>query len=250
MVEIHHVEQGQGFPLLLGSSLGTDSRLWGPHAEVLANSHRVVRYDHRGHGRSAVPSGDFTLEEIATDALDLMDSLDIECADYCGVSMGGMVGMWLAAHHPSRIRRLVLASTSAHMAPQQPWIDRAALVRLEGMQAVAQPTLERWLTPEFLSLDSEAVRLTGEQLLGTDPQGYAGCAMAVGHMDLREDLARITAPTLVIVAEDDPSTPPSHGELIAESIDGARLARVEGRHLALVEQPEAFVLLMGEFLGS
>jgi 3-oxoadipate enol-lactonase len=177
-----------------------------------------------------------------------MDSLGIERADYCGVSMGGMVGMWLAANHPSRIRRIVLASTSAHMAPQQPWIDRAALVRAEGMASVAQPTLERWLTPEFLAANSPAVMVTRDQLMGTDPQGYAGCAMAVGEMDLRADLSSISAPTLVIVAEDDPSTPPSHGEFIAESIAGSQLARVPGRHLALVEHPEQFSMVIGEFL--
>jgi 3-oxoadipate enol-lactonase len=243
VVALAFVDEGSGFPLLMGSSLGTDSRLWAQVASSLTDSRRVIRYDHRGHGSSPVPAGDYTLEQIATDALELMDSLGIERADYCGVSMGGMVGMWLAANHPSRIRR-----TSAHMAPQQPWIDRAALVRAEGMASVAQPTLERWLTPEFLAANSPAVMVTRDQLMGTDPQGYAGCAMAVGEMDLRADLSSISAPTLVIVAEDDPSTPPSHGEFIAESIAGSQLARVPGRHLALVEHPEQFSMVIGEFL--
>ena len=248
MVALTFVDEGSGFPLLMGSSLGTDSRLWAPIGTALADSRRVIRYDHRGHGSSPVPAGDYTLEQIATDALELMNSLGIEKADYCGVSMGGMVGMWLAANHPSRIRRIVLASTSAHMAPQQPWIDRAALVRAEGMASVVQPTLERWLTPDFLSANSPAVMVTRDQLEGTDPQGYAGCAMAVGEMDLRADLSSISAPTLVIVAEDDPSTPPSHGEFIAEAIGGSELVRVPGRHLALVEHPEAYVGVIGEFL--
>ena len=248
MVALTFVDEGSGFPLLMGSSLGTDSRLWAPIGTALTDSRRVIRYDHRGHGSSPVPAGDYTLEQIATDALELMDSLGIEQADYCGVSMGGMVGMWLAANHPSRIRRIVLASTSAHLAPQQPWIDRAALVRAEGMASVVQPTLERWLTPEFRAADSPAVSGIRDQLEGTDPQGYAGCAMAVGEMDLRADLSSISAPTLVIVAEDDPSTPPSHGEFIAEAIGGAELVRVPGRHLALVEHPEAYVGVIGEFL--
>lgn len=248
MVALAFVDEGSGFPLLMGSSLGTDSRLWAQVASSLTDSRRVIRYDHRGHGSSPVPAGDYTLEQIATDALELMDSLGIEQADYCGVSMGGMVGMWLAANQPSRIRRIVLASTSAHMAPQQPWIDRAALVRAEGMASVAQPTLERWLTPEFLDAHSPSVTVTRDQLIGTDPQGYAGCAVAVGEMDLRSALASITAPSLVIVAENDPSTPPSHGELIAEAITGSELVRVQGRHLALVEYPETFVGVIGEFL--
>ena len=248
MVALACVDEGSGIPLLMGSSLGTDSRLWAHVAGPLTDSRRVIRYDHRGHGLSPVPAGDYTLEQIATDALELMDSLGIEQADYCGVSMGGMVGMWLAANHPSRIRRIVLASTSAHMAPQQPWLDRAALVRAEGMAVVLQPTLERWLTPEFLAANSSAVLVTRDQLVGTDPQGYAGCAVAVGEMDLRADLSSISAPTLVIVAEDDPSTPPAHGELIAESITGSQLVRVPGRHLALVEHPETFVGVIDEFL--
>lgn len=248
MVALSHSVEGGGFPLVMGSSLGTDQRLWAPIAGALSDSHRVIRYDHRGHGHSPVPTSDYTLEEIATDALELMDALGIECADYCGVSMGGMVGMWLAAHHPARIRRIVLASTSAYLGPQQQWIDRAALVRTEGMAAVVEPTLQRWLTSEFLEAASPAVAVVREQLLGTDPQGYAGCAMAVGGMDLREDLASITAPTLVIVATDDPSTPPSHGELIAASITGAEIARVSGRHLALVEEPDRFASLIRTFL--
>ena len=248
MVALSFVEEGAGFPLLMGSSLGTDRRLWARIGTALSDSRRVIRYDHRGHGESPVPAGDYTLEQIATDALEVMDSLGIECADYCGVSMGGMVGMWLAAHHPSRIRRVVLASTSAHMAPQQPWIDRAALVRSEGMTSVVDPTLERWLTPEFLAVPSPDFSMTREQLLGTDPQGYAGCAMAVGEMDLRDALPSITAPTLVIVAADDPSTPPEHGEALATAINGAELVRVAGRHLALVEQPEVFIGIIREFL--
>jgi 3-oxoadipate enol-lactonase len=248
MVAVSYVEQGAGLPLLMGSSLGTDSRLWAPIADALADQHRVIRYDHRGHGSSPVPDGDYSLEQVAGDALELMDSLGLDRVDYCGVSLGGMVGMWLAAHHPTRIRRLVLVSTSAHLAPQQPWIDRAALVRAEGMPAVAQPTLERWLTPEFLDADSAEVGAIREQLLGTDPQGYAGCAMAVGEMDLRDALASIDAPTLVIVADDDPSTPPSHGELIAGSISGAEVVRVAGRHLALVEDPDRFASLIRAFL--
>ena len=118
------------------------------------------------------------------------------------------------------------------------------------MAAVAAPTLERWLSAEFLAVASTEVDLTREQLMGTDPQGYAGCAIAVGTMDLRNDLALISAPTLVVVADDDPSTPPSHGEQIAESIAGAELVRVAGRHLALVERPELFAAAISEFLAG
>lgn len=249
MVALSFVEQGEGFPLLMGSSLGTDRRLWERYALVLSEEHRVIRYDHRGHGQSPVPEGDYSLEEIAGDALELMDHLGIGCADYCGVSMGGMVGMWIAAHHPSRIRRLVLACTSAHMAPQQPWIERAALVRAEGVAAIVSPTLERWLTPEFLEVGSaESVQIR-DQLLGTNPHGYAGCAMAVGGMDLRESLAKISAPTLVIVASDDPSTPPGHGELIASGVRQGELMRISGRHLACIESPEAVLPTVRAFLS-
>jgi 3-oxoadipate enol-lactonase len=233
----------------MGSSLGTDLRLWEQHAIALSDSHRVIRYDHRGHGRSPVPAGNYTLEQIATDALELMDSLDIKCADYCGVSMGGMVGMWLASHHPARIRRLVLANTSAYMAPRQPWIDRAELVRAEGMAAVAPVTMERWFTPHFLEGQSPEVTSVRDQLLGTDPQGYAACAVGISEMDLRDDLAVIASPTLVIVADDDPSTPPAHGELIAHSVAGAELLRIPGRHLACIEAPTLVLPAIADFLS-
>ncbi len=250
MVALSFVERGEGFPLLMGSSLGTDRRLWERHALALSGSHRVIRYDHRGHGQSPVPAGDYTLEQIATDALELMDSLGIECADYCGVSMGGMVGMWLAANFPERIRRLVLVCTSAYMPPQQTWIDRAELVRVEGMAAIVAPTLERWLTPEFLAAGSPEVALLREQLLGTDVQGYAGCAIAIGGMDLRDSLTEISARSLVIVAADDPSTPPVQGELIAESILDATLVSIPGRHLACIESPDEVLAAVAGFLAS
>ncbi|MFM8155149.1 MAG: 3-oxoadipate enol-lactonase [Actinomycetes bacterium] len=248
MVALSHSVEGEGFPLLMGSSLGTDQRLWARIAGELADGHRVIRYDHRGHGQSPVPEGDYTLEQLAADALELMDSLGIACADYCGVSMGGMVGMWLAAHHPSRIRRLVLACTSAHMPPLQTWIDRAALVRSAGMAAILAPTLERWLTPEFLAADTPELALIRDQFLGTDPYGYAGCAMAVGAMDLRDDLASITAPALVIVAEEDPSTGPEQGEFIANEIPHSELMRISGRHLACIEDPHAVLPAIEAFL--
>jgi 3-oxoadipate enol-lactonase len=250
MVALAYIEEGSGFPLLMGSSLGTDSRLWAPLAVGLVGEHRVIRYDHRGHGRSPVPAGDYTLEQIATDALELMDSLDIECTDYCGVSMGGMVGMWLASHHPARIRRLVLANTSAYMAPRQPWLDRAELVRAEGMAAVAPVTMERWFTPQFLDDQSREVASVRAQLLETDPQGYAACAVAISEMDLRDDLALIASPTLVIVADDDPSTPPSHGELIANSVANSELMGIPGRHLACIEAPTLVLPAIANFLHA
>ena len=229
-VDLHHTESGPADapPLLLGGSLGTTTRMWRPQVEALSTLFRVICFDHRGHGNSPVPEGPYTMADLGGDVIALMDRLGIERAHYAGLSIGGMVGQWLAVHHPERIDGLALLATSPYMGPARNWRDRAALVRAEGTGALAASVVERWFTPGYAKEHPDEVRGLRDQISATEPEGYAGCCGAIETYDLREELHRITAPTLVIAGADDPSTPPAeHAEPIAERVAGARLVVLE-----------------------
>ncbi|MFJ6153398.1 3-oxoadipate enol-lactonase [Micromonospora profundi] len=224
--------------LLLGSSLGTTGAMWEPQAAVLAKGFRVIRYDHLGHGRSAVPSGPYTMDLLGCELLRTLDDLDVPWVHYAGLSLGGMVGMWLAAHAPDRVRRLALLCTSASLGPPEQWRDRAATVRAVGLEAVADAVVARWFTPGFAAGRPDVVATHRAMLTATSPAGYAASCEAIATMDLRPDLARIDAPTLVVAGADDRATSVEHAREIVGRIPGARLAVVgAAAHLANVEQP-------------
>jgi 3-oxoadipate enol-lactonase len=239
-VALHHrLDGAEGAPVLaLSNSLGTALGMWDDLVPALAGRFRVLRYDQRGHGRSPAPPGPYRVADLGRDALDLLDRIGVERASFCGTSLGGMTGMWLAMNAPERIDRLALCCTSAHLPPRETWTDRAALVRARGMEAVADAALERWFAPAFAERHPDTVERIRRALLATPPEGYAGCCEAIGSHDLRSGLGSIRQATLVLVAEDDPATPPDHGRLIADAVDGARLVVLErSRHLAVVERP-------------
>jgi 3-oxoadipate enol-lactonase len=225
--------------LVLSNSLGTALEMWDEHMPALADHYRVLRYDQRGHGQTPAPPGPYTIAELGRDVLELLDRLGLKRACFCGTSLGGMTGLWLAINAPERIDRLALCCTSAHLPPRETWSDRAAAVRARGMESVADAALERWFTPGFTRRRPETVDQIRTALLETVAEGYAGCCEAIASHDVRAELASIRAPTLVLAAEDDPATPPEHGRLIADAVDGARLVVLEqARHLAVVELAE------------
>ena len=241
-VELHHLFEGseEAPVLVMANSLGTTLRMWDEGAPALRERFRLLRYDHRGHGGSPVPPGLYTIEDLGRDALALLDGLGIERFSWCGLSIGGMVGMWLASEAPERVEGLVLCCTSALLGPRELWDERIRVAREEGMDALVDSVVVRWFTPEFFSAHPETVEKAAAMLRGTDPEGYAGCCAAIRDMDLRDRLGQIRAPTLVISAADDPATPPEHGELIRDSIPGAGFEVIPGAsHLANIEQPEA-----------
>ena len=219
-------------PVVLSGSLGSTLAMWDAQLPALAATHRVLRYDHPGHGGSPVAEAR-TMRELLGDVLHLLDTLGLERVSWCGVSLGGMLGMRLALDAPERLDRLVLCCTSARMPPPEGWDERAATVRAEGMAAIADTVVARWFTPGFPDL-----RRYRDMLLSTDPEGYARCCEAIRDWDALDELPRIQAPTLVLAGADDPSTPPAeHAEPIAEGIPGARLEVVPAaRHLANVER--------------
>lgn len=234
--------------LVLGPALGTTTAMWEPQLPALA-PYRVLRYDHLGHGRSAVPAGPYRIEQLGREVLALLDGLGLDRAAYCGLSLGAMVGMWLAAHAPDRVTKLVLVSASAYRPPAAMWRERAAAVRAEGVAIERDRLLPVWFTGSFRAARPAAADRYAAELLATPAEGYAACCEAIGAMDLRPDLPAITAPTLVVTGADDPASPPAHGRAIAAAVPGARYVTVPGAaHLASVEQPAAVGTLLTDHL--
>jgi 3-oxoadipate enol-lactonase len=237
--------------LVLGNSLGTSREVWGPQLPALAARFRLLRFELPGHGAGPrdVPPGPYRLGDLGSAVLARMDRHGIDRACYAGISLGGMIGMWLAAHAPGRVAALGLCCTSACLPPATAWRDRAGLVRTAGMSSVTGRALARWFTPPFRR--SAPAALAAAMLEGTDPEGYAGCCEAIAAMDLRPVLGSISAPTLVIAASEDPATPPAHGALIARNVTGARFTVIRGAaHLANLQAPGPVTAALLAHLGS
>jgi 3-oxoadipate enol-lactonase len=245
-VEVHHTVEGpdDGPVLVLSNSLGATAAMWEPQARALGDRFRIVRYDTRGHGGSPVPAGPYEIADLGRDVLALLDRLGVERASFCGLSLGGMTGVWLAAHAAERIERLVLCSTVAHYDDSGPWHERAATVRAAGMEAIADAVVARWFTDGF---PREAISPFRAMLADTPAEGYAGCCDAIASMDLRGDLAAIRAPTLVVAGAEDPAAPPDAMRPIADGIAGSRFEVLpHAAHLANVEQAEAVSRLVAD----
>jgi 3-oxoadipate enol-lactonase len=228
--------------LVLGSSLGATGAMWDAQVPAFSQRFRMLRYDTRGHGQSPVPPGPYSMDELGADVLETLDSLGIERASFCGLSIGGMIGMWCASEAPERIERLVLCCTVPHFPPPDLWNERADTVRAEGMGPMVEPALERWLPPAIRKARPDLEEHLRSMIAAIPPEGYAGCCEAIRDMDLRPRLERIEAPTLVVAASDDPSTPKEKVRPIAEAVGArARYVEIDGAaHIANVAQPEAF----------
>ncbi len=251
VASLHHVEVGRvdGPVVVLGTSLGTSTAMWDPQVRALAERCRVVVLDHRGHGGSGVVDGPATIDDLGGDVLVLLEQLSIDRFSWVGLSLGGMVGMWLATRRPGWVERLALVCTAAHLPPAEAWLERAATVRRDGTAAIADAVVGRWFTPGFIAREPAVVDAHRAMLLATSPEGYASCCEAIAGMDLRPDLPAATVPTLVIAGADDPATPPSFAEEIADGIPGARLEVVpDAAHLASVEQPVLVTKLLVDHL--
>jgi 3-oxoadipate enol-lactonase len=243
VIPFHRFDGPEDAPvLLLSNSLGTTHEMWEPQLSAVTKHFRVLRYDRRGHGQSAVLPSPYSIGAMAGDVIELLDSLGLERVSYCGLSIGGMDAMWNAANAPERIDRLALCSTSPHMPPRELWDERAATVREQGVEVLADGTMERWFSPDFHRSHPEKVSWVREMFASTPAEGYAGCCEAIRDWDFRSELGRIAASTLVLSAQDDPSTPPEQGQAIADGISSARFEVLPAptRHLSNVEQPEAF----------
>lgn len=253
-VDVHYTVDGpEDAPVVvLSGALGSRLDMWDPQMAGLTGQFRVVRHDIRGHGGSPVPPAPYSMADLGSDVLRLLDRLKVERAHFAGLSLGGMTGMWLAAHAPERIDRLALLGTS----PKPPgtregWAERIHTVRTEGMAALAPTVVERWFTPAYAEREPQTVALFVDMVANTPAEGYAGCCAAIQHMDLRPGLPSIGAPTLVVVGKQDPSTPPELSELIASAIPDARLEIVpDAAHLVSWEQATIVNELLVEHFGA
>lgn len=246
-VEVHHEFTGRADApvLILAGPLGSTLEIWEPLVGALAERFRVLRYDHRGHGRSPVPSGPYTIVDLAIDAVALLDRLGIERASFCGLSLGGMVGIWLAAHAPERLSSLVLCSTSAYYDDHGPWVERAASVRWVGTSAIAPDVVAAWFTPDWAAAHPEVVQQAIQMISGTSDDGYAECCGAIASWDGRRLLGRISAPTLVIAGAQDPGTPVTpHAKTLGAAIYRAKLEVLDAAHLAPIEQADRATYLI------
>jgi 3-oxoadipate enol-lactonase len=253
---LHHEDAGprDAPALLLAGSLGTTLRMWDPQADALRNDHglRVVAYDQLGHGASPVPDGPYSIARLGEAALALLDHLGLGRVSFAGVSIGGMVGQWLAANAPERIDRLVLICTSAHLGPPDPWEERARTVREAGtVEVIADAVSARWLTPPWAAAHPEARDALRAMLAAQPPEGYAACCDALAGLDERAGAAAIKAPTLVIGGAQDASIPPEHQERLAASIAGARLEILDpGAHVVSVERADVVTDLIADHLDQ
>ncbi|MDE2197673.1 MAG: 3-oxoadipate enol-lactonase [Rhodospirillales bacterium] len=235
-------------PLLLLHSLGTSLHVWDPQAEALSARFRVIRPDVRGHGLTTPTPGPYAIEALARDALAVLDALGIASAHVGGLSIGGLLAQSLAAQAPARVRSLILCDTAMALPPPEGWHQRAAIVRAQGMAAIADAVMARWVTPGFI--DAPPARGLRAMLLRTDPEGYAGAAEAIAAADLTAATSRLCLPTLVLVGDQDLATPLASAEAMAAAIPGARLhVLANAAHLPTVEQPDAVTAAMAEFLA-
>ncbi|MGZ5073161.1 MAG: 3-oxoadipate enol-lactonase, partial [Usitatibacter sp.] len=215
--------------------------------------YRVLRYDARGHGLSAAPEGDYTLDQLVADAVGILDALEVAQAHFAGLSMGGMIGQAFALAHPERLGKLVLANTTSSYGAEGPkmWEARAKAVEEGGMAAITELAMTRYFSEQFRNARADVVERIRARFLATDPAGYIGCCDAIRDLDFTARLGAVRSPTLVIAGAKDAGTPPSMSEAIAKAIPGAKLTVIQGAaHLSAVEKPREFNGLVRRFLLS
>jgi 3-oxoadipate enol-lactonase len=245
------IEGNENAPvLMLSNSLGTNLHMWDDQAGEWARHFRLVRYDRRGHGKSGVPNSPYSMERLGKDVLAILDALKIRKTNWCGLSMGGMVGQWLGANAPDRVEKLVLSNTNSYYADKTPWIDRIKFVQEKGLETLVDANMQRWFTEGFRQRAPQVIARMKEMFVATKVPGYVGCCEAIRDMDFRDSNPRITAPTLVIVGAQDPATPPSAGEIIQKAIKGAKLVSLDAAHIANMEQPKLYAETVLNFLRA
>jgi len=236
--------------LVLSNSLGTNLSVWDPQLPVFAKKFRVLRYDSRGHGQTSATQGEYSVEMLARDVLHLLDVLNLERVNFCGLSIGGMTGMWLGVNAPQRLQRLVLSNTAPKIGKLDAWNERIRAVREGGTKAVAQQVIERWFTPEFRANHPTEVAKTRRMIESTNPDGYAGSCAAVRDFDFWEKESAIRAQTLVITGTHDLAAPPPDAQKLAQQIPGARYIELPAAHISNVEAASRFTDEVNSFLRS
>jgi 3-oxoadipate enol-lactonase len=247
---IHYALSGDNSlpALILSNSLGTNFSIWDAQVPEFEKHFRLLRYDMRGHGQSSVPPPPYSVPELASDILALADYLAIDHFHFCGLSVGGMIGLILALQSPSRLRKLILCSTAAKIGTFESWNTRIETVRTQGMKEIARATPPRWFTPDFQKRSPDVVAAVVRSIESLNPDGYIGGCCAVRDFDARATVSNIHSPVLVISGTHDPAAPPSDGQFLAEQIPGARYAEMNGSHISIMEDPQRFTKEVLNFL--
>ncbi|MGY0561215.1 3-oxoadipate enol-lactonase [Luteimonas sp. A277] len=247
---LHYRVDGNTGPwLVFCNSLGTDLHMWDAQAEALSGSFRVLRYDRRGHGQSTAAEGPYSLTDLGGDVLALMDAVEIERANFCGLSIGGLVGQWLGIHAGDRIERLAVCATASKIGTADGWNQRIALVRDKGLAPLLDATADRWFTPAFIAANPGVVEDILARFAAVSAEGYAGCCAALAGADLRADIGRITVPVLAISGDDDPVCTPDDLQAIADGVADGRHLSLPGRHIVNIESTDAFSSALADFMA-
>ena len=236
--------------LLFSNSLGTNLSMWDGQGAALEKQFRILRYDKRGHGKSSVPPSPYKIEQLGRDVLGLLDGLQVDRAHFCGLSIGGLTGMWLALNAPQRLRKLVLCNTGARIGSDELWNARIESVRQGGTKAVAAVAVERFFSPEFRARCPQATAEAQRALEATSSEGYMGCCMALREGDLRNRLSGIHVPTLIIAGSKDSATPAALGQFLHQNIKGAQYIELPAAHLSNIEAAEEFTAALSRFLSA
>src|SRR3984885_10279702 len=236
--------------IVLSNSLGTNLNMWDAQIPAFAQRFRVLRYDSRGHGLSEVTPSPYTIAGLAQDVVGLLDALQIPTAHYCGISVSGLIGQWLGIHAPKRFESLTLCNTAARIGSPDGWNSRIAAVRGHGIAPIANGVVARWFTEDFAKREPTWVESARQMLLHTPPEGYAATCAALRDEDLREQVSRLTLPTLVISGAHDAAVTAADGRFLAGKIPGAEYLELNAAHLSNIEAADAFTAELLKFLGQ
>ena len=236
--------------LVFSNSLGTNYGMWQKQFNVFKENFFVICYDTRGHGSSSSPQGPYTLEQLGQDVVNLLDHLNVAKASFCGISMGGLTGQWLAINKPERFNHVIVCNTAAKIGQEAAWLDRAKLVREQGLQPIASTAASRWFTDPFIQSQAAVVENLSNDLAAGSAEGYASCCEALAKADVREQLKDITVPVLVIAGKQDPVTTVADGQFMVDRIPNAKLFEIDASHISNVEKPEDFNQAVNAFISA
>ncbi|MEN8426286.1 3-oxoadipate enol-lactonase [Acinetobacter schindleri] len=236
--------------LVFSNSLGTNFKMWQPQIDFFQQDFFVICYDTRGHGASSAPQGPYSIDQLGQDVVNLLDHLNIEKAAFCGISMGGLTGQWLAINRPERFNQVVVCNTAAKIGQEQAWNDRAALVREQGLAPIASTAASRWFTDPFIQSNAATVAELSNDLGAGSPEGYASCCEALAKADLREQLKDIVVPVLIVAGQQDPVTTVADGQYMVDRIANSQLFEINASHISNIEQPDAFNQAVQKFIAA
>lgn len=236
--------------IVFSNSLGTQFSMWQPQIEFFKHYYFVVCYDTRGHGDSSAPQGPYSIDQLGQDVVNLLDHLNIEKAAFCGISMGGLTGQWLAIHAATRFSQVIVCNTAAKIGQEQAWRERAALVREQGLGSIASTAASRWFTSAFIHNNSATISALSSQLAAGSPEGYASCCEALAQADLREQLATITVPVLIVAGQQDPITTLADAAFMQTCISGSQVFEINASHISNLERPDIFNQAIHKFISG